>query len=121
MARFRLARRAQTDLSIILADSAEKWGVEASRRYAAVLIGAIRQVASDPAGPLTRERADISPNLRSLHLRSLRQNARRASVKRPVHVLYYRAIDPELVEIVRVLHERMEPARQFEQVRDDDG
>jgi toxin ParE1/3/4 len=32
-------------------------------------------------------------------------------VRRPVHVLYYRLIRPGLVEIVRVLHERMEPSR----------
>jgi toxin ParE1/3/4 len=30
----------------------------------------------------------------------------------PVHVIFYRAIEPGLVEIVRVLHERMEPGRQ---------
>jgi len=31
----------------------------------------------------------------------------------PVHMLYYRVIQPGLVEIVRVLHERMEPSRHF--------
>lgn len=34
-----------------------------------------------------------------------------AEVKRPVHVLYYRIVAPGLIEIVRVLHERMEPSR----------
>jgi len=28
-----------------------------------------------------------------------------------VHVLYYRTAAPGLIEIVRVLHERMEPSR----------
>jgi hypothetical protein len=32
-------------------------------------------------------------------------------VRRPVHVLFYRVVRPGLVEIVRVLHERMEPSR----------
>jgi toxin ParE1/3/4 len=32
-------------------------------------------------------------------------------VRRPVHVIYYREIAPGLVEIVRILHERMEPGR----------
>ena len=32
-------------------------------------------------------------------------------VRGPVHVLYYRVVRPDLVEIVRVLHERMEPGR----------
>jgi toxin ParE1/3/4 len=32
-------------------------------------------------------------------------------VRRPAHVLYYRALTPDLIEIVRVLHERMDPSR----------
>src|SRR5437016_421892 len=40
-------------------------------------------------------------------------------VGRPVHILYYRKIQPGLIEIVRVLHERMEPSRHFETVDDD--
>ena len=112
MARLRLARRAQTDLMIILGDSADKWGAEASRRYGTALTRAMRQVATDPEGRLTRPRADITPGLRSFHLRNLRQAARKPAVKRPVHVIYYRVVEPGLVEIVRVLHDRMEPSRQ---------
>ena len=37
MARFRLSRLAQADLAQILAVSAERWGAEGRRRYAAVL------------------------------------------------------------------------------------
>ena len=32
----------------------------------------------------------------------------------PVHVIFSRADEPGLVEIVRVLHERMEPSRHFD-------
>jgi toxin ParE1/3/4 len=32
-------------------------------------------------------------------------------VKAPVHILHYRIVEPGLVEIVRVLHEHMEPSR----------
>jgi plasmid stabilization system protein ParE len=31
-------------------------------------------------------------------------------VKQPVHVNYYRVIRPGVIEIVRILHERMEPS-----------
>ncbi|MGD9614181.1 MAG: type II toxin-antitoxin system RelE/ParE family toxin [Alphaproteobacteria bacterium] len=113
-ARFRVARRAQTDLMIILGDGAEKWGAEASRRYGLTLMRAMRQVASDPEGRLTRPRPDIRPDLRSFHLRHVRQNGRQPAVKRPVHVIYYRLVEPGLIEIARILHDRMEPARQFE-------
>jgi len=37
--------------------------------------------------------------------------AARAPVGDPVHVIFYRALSPGLIEIVRVLHERMEPGR----------
>src|ERR1044071_7934907 len=86
--RFRVARRAQTDLTIILGDSAEKWGAEASRRYGVMLMRAMRQVASDPEGRFTRPRPDIRPGLCSFHLRHARQNVRQQAVKRPVHVIY---------------------------------
>ena len=112
--RFRVARRAQTDLMIILGDSAEKWGAEASRRYGVTIMRAMRQVASDPEGRFTRPRPDLRPDLRSFHLRHVRQSARTPGVKRPVHVIYYRIVEPGLVEIARILHERMEPAPQFE-------
>lgn len=112
--RFRVAHRAQTDLMIILGNGAEKWGAEASRRYGMALMRAMRQVASNPEGRLTRPRPEIRPGLRSFHLRHVRQNGRTPAVKRPVHVIYYRLAEPGLVEIARILHERMEPARQFE-------
>jgi toxin ParE1/3/4 len=109
VARFRLARPAQADLEGILATSGERWGDESRRRYAALLVAALRQVAADPKGPVTRDRNDLLPGVRSLHLRHVRQHRRAGALKQPVHVVYYRATRSGLIEIVRVLHERMEP------------
>jgi toxin ParE1/3/4 len=111
MARFRLSRLAQADLARILATSAERWGIEGRRRYAAMLAVAMRKLAADPEGPTTRARAELAPGLRSLHLQYLRAEAPEAKLRRPADILYYRAIAPELIEIVRVLHERMDPRR----------
>ncbi|HEV8680382.1 MAG TPA: type II toxin-antitoxin system RelE/ParE family toxin [Stellaceae bacterium] len=108
---FRLARRAQADISRILAASGERWGDDAKSRYAGLLTRAIRQVAVEPEGRTTRERSELAPGLRSLHVRQVRQTDRRAAVRRPVHLVYYRPVKPGLVEIVRILHERMEPSR----------
>lgn len=110
MAQFRLARPAHADLEQILATSAERWGDESRRRYAALLVTAMRQVAADPEGPMTRDRKDLLPGIHSLHLQHVRRD-RRASVKKPVHVIYYRAVRLGVIEIVRILHERMEPGR----------
>ena len=111
MARFRVAQPAQNDLANILAASAERWGTEGRRRYARLLAAAMHLVAANPEGPLTQARHELSSGLRSLHVRHVRLTAK---VKKPVHILYYRAIQPGLIEIVRVLHERMEPSRHFD-------
>jgi toxin ParE1/3/4 len=110
MARFRLSRPAQADLENILAASAERWGIEGSRRYAALLATAMRKVATDPEGPLTRDRVELAPGMRSFNIRHARGADPKAKVRRPVHILYYRSTAAGLIEIVRVLHERMEPS-----------
>jgi toxin ParE1/3/4 len=113
MARVRLARPAQIDLAHLLATSAERWGAEGKQRYAAVLAAAMRQVAADPEGPLTRKRPDLRSGIRSFHVRHARTDAK---VRRPVHVLYYRVAENGVIEIVRVLHERMEPSRHLNEL-----
>ena len=111
MVRFRLSRPARADLAHILATSAERWGIEGRHRYAAILAAAMRKAAADPEGPVTRDRAELLPGVRSFHVRHARNDDVEAKVARPVHILYYRMILPGLIEIVRVLHERMEPSR----------
>jgi toxin ParE1/3/4 len=108
MARFRLAGPAQIDLVNILSTSAERWGAEGQQRYAAVLIAAMRHVAAEPDGPLTRRRPDLRSGIRSFHLRHVRRSSESATVRNPVHVLYYRVAKEGEIEIVRVLHERMD-------------
>jgi toxin ParE1/3/4 len=114
VARFRLARPAQIDVANILATSVERWGVEARQRYIAMLAAAMRHVALEPDGPLTRKRPDLRPGVRSFHVRHARRSGAGDEVKRPVHVLYYRAAEPGVIEIIRVLHERMDPTRHLD-------
>jgi toxin ParE1/3/4 len=115
MARFRLARPAQIDLANILATSTERWGAEGRLRYAA-LLAAMRQVASEPEGLLTKARPELRPGIRSFHVRYARGSTEAARVRRPVHVLYYRVAQKGVIEIVRVLHERMEPSRHLDEL-----
>src|SRR5262245_12047388 len=111
MARLRLSLLARADLAQILAISVERWGVEGRRCYAAVLPASLRKIAAEPDGPATRDRAELSPGIRSIHLRNARVGERGVKVRKPAHVVLYRIVGPGLVEIVRVLHERMEPSR----------
>jgi toxin ParE1/3/4 len=119
MARFRLSRLARADLARILATSGERWGTEGTRRYAALIAMAMRQMASDPNGVSTRNRNEILHGVRSFHICHARARDLAPTVKRPPHVIYYRAIRPGLVEIVRVLHERMEPSRHISDISKD--
>jgi toxin ParE1/3/4 len=116
MARFRLARPAQIDLANILATSAERWGAEGQQRYAAFLAAAMRQVAAEPDGPLSKRRPDLRSGIRSFHVRYARRSAQGGKVRRPVHVLYYRVAEDDVIEIVRVLHERMDPSRHLDEL-----
>jgi len=73
-----------------------------------LLATAMRRIAADPPGLMTKVRPDLGPGIRSFHIR----NSRRGSgVGAPVHVLYYRVTDADSIEIIRVLHERMDPQR----------
>ena len=71
----------------------------------------MRQIASEPDGPLTRSRPELRPFIRSFHVRHARLSGEDAKVRRPVHVLYYRIAKDGVIEILRVLHERMDPSR----------
>lgn len=107
MARFRLAQPARVDLAAILETSQERWGELGRRRYTSLLTAALRLVAADPESPLTRDRADLAPGVRSLHVKHASDHG---AVHAPVHVLYFRIARPGMLEILRVLHERVEPS-----------
>jgi hypothetical protein len=76
-----------------------------------MLAAAMRKVVADPEGPTTRTRAELAPGLHGPHPQYVRAEAAKAKVRRPMHILYYRAITPGLIEIVQVLNERMDPSR----------
>jgi toxin ParE1/3/4 len=108
MAPLRISRLAQADLAGILKTSLAHGGNRGRARYAALLATAMERTAAEPLGPMTKERTDLAPGLRSFHIRHVRRGH---GVGAPVHVLYYRAMDAGSIEIIRVLHERMEPQR----------
>lgn len=106
MARFRLSEPAKADIASILRTS------EPARvRYRALLAAAMRRIAADPNGRGTADRAGLGAGIRSFHIRHSRDESREAPVANPVHVVFYRVAEPGVVEIVRVLHDRMEPSR----------
>jgi toxin ParE1/3/4 len=106
MTRFRVSHPAQADLETILAVSLERWGEDGRARYTSLLAAAFRTIARDPEGPTTRDRSALLAGIRSFHVRHARGGH---GVREPVHVVYFRVVRQASIEIVRVLHERMDP------------
>jgi toxin ParE1/3/4 len=115
MARYRLTASARRDIGSVLRTSEERHGRDARTRYAALLLAAMRRVAELPEGRSTSDCSGVRPGLRSFHIRHSRDESREARVANPVHVIFYRMVQPGVVEIVRVLHERMEAGRHLKE------
>jgi len=107
--RYRLAPAARVDIAAVLRNSETLHGAEARVRYRALLTAALRRIAADPEGRTTIDCSELFAGVRSFHIRHSRNESRESPVGQPVHVIFYRASEPGLVEIVRVLHERMDP------------
>src|SRR5438093_13518095 len=101
MAHYRLTKSAKGDIGSILRTSEERHGRTARTRYSALLLAAMRRVAEDPEGRSTSDRGDLRPGVRSFHVRLSRAESREARVANPVHVIFYRVIQPGFIEIVR--------------------
>jgi toxin ParE1/3/4 len=105
----RLTLSARRDIARVLQQSAEAWGPAAEMRYASLVAAALDRVRTD---------AEAVPPLdlpgrggvRAFHLRRVR-DAVRPPVGNPSHMVLYRILDVRTVVVLRLLHERMDPAR----------
>ena len=90
MARFRVSRRAQLDLLEIAAFTLEKWGADQMERYLRELDERFGFIADNRGIGKSIDR--IAPGFRQFPQGS--------------HVIFYRMVADDDVEIVRVLHKR---------------
>jgi toxin ParE1/3/4 len=91
-----LSVAAQADLSDILLYTEQQWGPAQRKRYGSTLQRAITTLASYPEVGTSWPR--LFPDCR------MRQVGH--------HILFYR-VSGEIVEVVRILHERSDPTRHF--------
>jgi toxin ParE1/3/4 len=114
MPRYRLSYQAEHDIEAILEWTDEKFGEKAHRRYEALLIRAIIDIAEAPDRMGSHARPEIAAGARTYHLRHSRERVRKSigRVQRPRHFLLYRLNDQDEVEIGRVLHDGMDLRRQ---------
>jgi toxin ParE1/3/4 len=112
MASYVLSSAAAADIESILDWAEEHFGLVAKRRYAALLVQAIHDVAEKPNRAGSQTRPEMRPNARTYHLRHSRTRVAASTgiVKKPRHLLIYRSSPGLPLEIARVVHERMELA-----------
>jgi len=110
MASFRLSAAAEADIVSVLAWSESQFGDRARRRYERLLATALRTIGADPECVESVPRPELGQGIRSYHLLHSRERARtdEGIVRRPRHFLLYRAINPDVVGIGRVLHDAMD-------------
>jgi toxin ParE1/3/4 len=101
--RVRLGAAAEVDFANILKWTTENFGARQSRVYRDTLVQAIGELANGPDAAGSKARDDIMAGLRTLHI------ARRG--RRGSHFLMYRAAPNSTIEIVRILHDRMDLQR----------
>ena len=120
-----LAPGARRDVIGILAWSEERFGASVRARYEQLIETAIRDLATDPDRLGSRARHELGEGIRAYHLSFSRQRARGPGgiIRTPRHLLVYRLVGETHLEIVRVLHDRMELGQHLpdEQHSDDDA
>ena len=103
--RVRLGAVAELDFANIVKWTTEKFGARQSRVYQKALVQAIGELAEGPDVAGSKTRDEIMPGLRTVHVA---RHGRRGS-----HFLMYRVTPKTTIEIVRILHDRMDLQRHF--------
>jgi toxin ParE1/3/4 len=93
----------------LLAWTETRYGADARRRHEVLLQTGLREVALDPYLGGNIFRPELGQAVRGFHLRHSRDAARAigAVVHAPRHLVIYRAIDPGIVDVGRILHDSM--------------
>ncbi len=104
---------ARKDIKDALKWSSENFGPAAAQRYKTLLGVVLSEIAANPILEHSYELADLQPGIRFCHLRHSRKRASVEGqfVRNPRHFVAYSVRKADTM-IVRVLHDRMELARQ---------
>ncbi|RXH21514.1 plasmid stabilization protein ParE [Bradyrhizobium nanningense] len=109
--RVRLGAAAEVDFANILKWTTENFGTRLSRTYRDTLVQAIGELANGPDVVVSKTPDEIMAGLRTLHV------ARRG--RRGSHFLMYRAAPNSTIEIVRILHDRIDLQRHVPSASDE--
>ena len=92
MAEYLISEKALEDLNIIWIYTAENWSVEQANRYYNLIVDEIEYVSEN-----FKETKDFG---------NVRENYKFSKVKS--HLVFYKKIENSEMEVVRILHERMD-------------
>lgn len=108
-----LTRAARSDIAEALEWSEERFGEEVRQGYEALIVAALHAVTSNPTLPGSRDRPDLASGIRTLHLRTCRNEVSPAArrIASPRHFLIYRQVG-QVIQVVRLLHESMDISAQ---------
>jgi len=101
--RVRLGAAAELDFANIVKWTTENFGARQSWIYQQTLVQAIGELAEGPDVAGSKVRDEIMPGLRTVHV------ARRG--RRGSHFVMYRVAPKTTIEIIRILHDRMDLQR----------
>ncbi len=107
--RVRLSKDAKRDLGKITSWTRKRFGTIQAIVYRDILIGAITALRDGPNHVASKSREEMAPGIRMLHVARLGKNAS--------HVLIYRTAESGTIEIVRILHDRMEISKHLSAAR----
>lgn len=104
---------AKADIRDILEWSVSHFGVPVRDGYQALIRAAFVCIAEDPELPGSHNRDTLRPGLRTLHLRTCRNEVSPAvrRIASPRHFIVYRQVG-EVIQVVRLLHDAMDISAQ---------
>ena len=110
MPQYRISNAARADIVDILRLSQTQFGDQARQRYQTLILTALQALASKPYCIGSHDRDELAPGLRSYHLTHSRQQAKQThgTVKSPLHIVFYRVANDDVIEVVRLLHDALE-------------
>ena len=97
MGKYKLTNRATRDLSIIWNYTFDNWSENQADKYYAELLIEFERISNDQQ--IGRNYAGVAKSLFGHRINK--------------HIIFYRIVDAELVEITRILHERMDLKMHF--------
>lgn len=102
----RLAGRAERDFVEILEWTAQTFGARQARTYAQTLSLAMDALVGGPDVAGGTQRDEIGPGIRTLHVQRLGRKGR--------HFIIFRVGGERTIDVLRLLHDSMDLARQVE-------